>query len=107
VHLAQGPGTNSTKTNSSGGRRRSFRRRRGGTREPWENISPTRRLFFDDRKGTRDKPALHLPTWHACRRYSARSGDEVPQSCIIEDAAVMSYEWTKTEVVFGQQLTAR
>jgi hypothetical protein len=64
-------------------------------------------MFFDEKGRSMDKAALLKDVAPLPAGYSGTIKIVRPQSRIIGDTAILSYDLDETEIVFGQQLTAR
>jgi Domain of unknown function (DUF4440) len=78
-----------------------------GNQEPFKKYYADDVLYADEKGRTMDKQALLKDVEPMPRGYSGSIKIVKPQSHIENDVAILSYEMDETEVVFGQQLSAR
>ena len=78
-----------------------------GNQEPWKKYFADDALFFDEKGRKLDKTALIKDVSPMPKGYSGEIKIVRPDSRIIGNTAVLSYDSDETEVIFGQNLTAR
>lgn len=78
-----------------------------GNQEPFKKYYADDVLYSDEKGRTMDKAALLKDVEPMPRGYSGVIKIVKPQSHIENDVAILSYDADETEVIFGQQLTAR
>jgi Domain of unknown function (DUF4440)/Domain of unknown function (DUF3471) len=78
-----------------------------GNRTPWEKYYADDALYFDEKGRSMTKKALLEDLTPLPKGYSGTIKIVNPQSRIIGDTAILSYDMDETESVFGQNLTAR
>jgi Domain of unknown function (DUF4440)/Domain of unknown function (DUF3471) len=78
-----------------------------GNQEPWKKYFADDALFHDEKGRSMDKTALIKDITPLPKGYSGEIKVVRPESRIIGDAAILSYDTDETEVIFGQHLTAR
>jgi hypothetical protein len=78
-----------------------------GDQSPWKRYYADDCLFFDEKGRNMDKTALVKDISPFPKGYSGNIKIRNPQSRIIGDVAVLSYDLDESETVFGQQLSAR
>ena len=78
-----------------------------GDREPWRKYFAPDAMFFDEKGRNMDKTALVNDVSPLPPGYSGTIKLVRPQSRILGDTAILSYDLDETENVFGQNLTAR
>jgi len=78
-----------------------------GDQEPWKKYIASDAMYFDEKGRNMDKAALVNDLAPLPAGYSGTIRLVDPQSRIIGDTAILSYDLDETEVVFGQSLKAR
>lgn len=78
-----------------------------GVKEPWKKYFAEDALFFDEKGRSMDKAALVNDIAPLPKGYSGTITIVRPQSRIIGNTAVLSYDADETEVIYGQHLRAR
>jgi hypothetical protein len=78
-----------------------------GNQEPFKKYYADDVLYADEKGRTMDKPALLKDVEPMPKGYYGAIKIVKPQSHIENNVAILSYEMDETEVVFGQQLSAR
>jgi hypothetical protein len=78
-----------------------------GNQEPFKKYYADDVLYSDEKGRTMDKQALLKDVEPMPKGYSGVIKIVKPQSHIENDVAILSYDADETEVIFGQQLTAR
>jgi hypothetical protein len=79
----------------------------GGDQVPWKKYFAEDCMYFDEKGTSMDKAALVKSVEGLPAGYSGSIRMARPQSRILEDVAILSYDMEETETVFGQELTAR
>jgi hypothetical protein len=78
-----------------------------GNQEPWKKYYADDCLFADEKGRQMDKTKLIADISPMPKGYSGTIKVVKPESRIIGDTAILSYDCDETETVFGQHLTAR
>ena len=78
-----------------------------GDSTPWKKYFAEDCLFFDEKGRNMDKAALLKDVAPLPTGYSGSIKVVNPQSRILGDTAILSYDMDETETIFGQQMTAR
>ncbi|SDR69635.1 DUF4440 domain-containing protein [Opitutus sp. GAS368] len=78
-----------------------------GDQGPWKKYFADDCLYFDEKGRNMDKAALVADIAPLPAGYSGTIKIAKVQSRIAGDTAILSYDTAETEIVFGQQLTAR
>jgi hypothetical protein len=78
-----------------------------GTKGPWEKYFAADCLFFDEKGRNMDKKALLADLQPLPSGYSGTIRVVNPQSLILADTAILSYDMNESETIFGQTVTAR
>jgi hypothetical protein len=78
-----------------------------GNQEPWKKYYAEDVLFNDEKGRTMDKAALIKDVAPLPKGYSGEIKIVRPQSRIVGDTAILSYDTDETEIIYGQHLTAR
>lgn len=78
-----------------------------GNQEPFKKYFAEDAMFFDEKGRDMDKAALVKDVQPLPKGYSGSIKIVRPKSHIEGNVAVLSYDMDETEVVFGQNLTAR
>lgn len=79
----------------------------GGDSRPWKQYFSSDTMYFDEKGRSMDKTALVNDLAPLPAGYSGAIKLVNAQSRIVGDTAILSYDLDETEVVFGQNLTAR
>lgn len=79
----------------------------GGDKTPWKKYLAEDSMYFDEKGRAMDKAAMVKSIEGLPAGYSGAIRVLRPQSRIMEDVAVISYDLDETETVFGQGLKAR
>jgi hypothetical protein len=78
-----------------------------GNQAPWKKHFADDSIFADEKGRIFDKPKLIADITPLPKEYSGTIKIEKPQSRIIANTAVISYDADETETIFGQNLKAR
>ncbi|PYJ64604.1 MAG: hypothetical protein DME76_19580 [Verrucomicrobia bacterium] len=78
-----------------------------GNRAPWKKYFADDCVFADEKGRVFDKPKLIADITGLPAGYSGTIKIENPQSRIIGNTAILSYDADETETIFGQNLKAR
>jgi hypothetical protein len=78
-----------------------------GNQAPWKKYFADDCIFADEKGRILDKPKLIADIKPMPAGYSGTIKIENPQSRIIGDTAILSYDAKETETIFGQNLKAR
>ncbi|HET6267281.1 MAG TPA: DUF4440 domain-containing protein [Acidobacteriota bacterium] len=78
-----------------------------GDRAPWQKYFADDALYFDEKGRSMTKKALLEDLTPLPKGYAGTIKIMNPQSRIIGDTAILSYDMDETEIVFGQNLKAR
>jgi hypothetical protein len=78
-----------------------------GDQTPWKKYFAPDALYFDEKGRNMDKTALVNDVSPLPSGYSGSIKIVNPQSHIIGNTAILSYDMDETETVFGQPMTAR
>jgi hypothetical protein len=78
-----------------------------GDQGPWKKYIASDAMYFDEKGRNMDKTVLVNDLAPLPAGYSGTIRLLAPQSRIIGDTAILSYDLDETEVVFGQSLKAR
>jgi hypothetical protein len=78
-----------------------------GDQEPWKKYFADDSMYFDEKGRSMDKAALVKDVAPLPPGYSGAIKVVNPKSNIQGDTAVLSYDLTETETIFGQNMTAR
>ena len=78
-----------------------------GNQEPFKRYYADDVLFSDEKGRNMDKAALVKDITPLPAGYSGTIKVVKPQSRIVRDTAILSYDLDETETVFGQKMTAR
>ena len=78
-----------------------------GDQAPFQKYFADDAIFSDEKGRTMDKPALLKDIAPLPNGYSGTIKVVRPQSRIVGDTAILSYDLDETETVFGQKMTAR
>jgi hypothetical protein len=78
-----------------------------GNQAPWKKYFADDCLFFDEKGHNMNKVALLTDLQPLPTGYSGTIKVVKPQSLILGDTAILSYDCDETETIFGQNLTAR
>jgi hypothetical protein len=78
-----------------------------GNQEPWKKYFANDCIFSDEKGRTMDKTALVADIAPMPTGYSGTIKMANTKSRIYADTAVLSYDLSETETIFGQNLTAR
>ena len=78
-----------------------------GNQTPWKKYFANDCIFSDEKGRTMDKAKLVADITPMLAGYSGAIKIANVQSRILGDTAVLSYDLNETEVIFGQNLTAR
>ncbi|HEY5037373.1 MAG TPA: nuclear transport factor 2 family protein [Chthoniobacterales bacterium] len=78
-----------------------------GNQEPWKKYFAADSLYADEKGRQMDKAKLIADITPMPKGYSGTIKVVRPQSLILGDTAVLSYDMDETETVFGQNLSAR
>jgi len=78
-----------------------------GDKRPWEKYFAPDAMYFDEKGRSMDKRALVSDQSPLPPGYSGEIKLVKPQSRIVGDTAILSYDLDETEIVFGQNLRAR
>lgn len=78
-----------------------------GNKEPFQKYFADDCLFFDEKGRDMDKAALVKDIAPLPKGYSGTIKVVRPQSRILGDTAILSYDMDELEVVYGQKLNAR
>jgi hypothetical protein len=79
----------------------------GGDQTPWKKYFASDALYFDEKGRSMDKNALVADVSPLPAGYSGSIKIVNPQSRLIGNTAILSYDMDETETVFGQKMTAR
>ena len=78
-----------------------------GDRRPFEKYFAADSMIFDEKGRSMDKKALVADQSPLPPGYSGTIKVVNPQSRILEDTAILSYDLNETETIFGQNMWAR
>ncbi len=78
-----------------------------GNQEPWKKYFADDAMYHDEKGRSMDKTALIKDITPMPKGYSGTIKIVQPQSRIVGDAAVLTYDTDETETIYGQHLTAR
>jgi hypothetical protein len=78
-----------------------------GDQAPWKKYFAEDSMYFDEKGRSMDKAALVKDVAPLPSGYSGSIRIVNPQSRILEDTAILSYDMDETETVFGQEMRAR
>jgi uncharacterized protein DUF4440/uncharacterized protein DUF3471 len=78
-----------------------------GDRVPWEKYFAADAMVFTEKGQSMDKKALLDDVTPMPPGYSGVIKVQNPQSHILRDTAILSYDLDETEIIFGQKLKAR
>ncbi len=78
-----------------------------GNQEPWKAAYAEDCLYFDEKGHLMDKKALIEDVQPMPKGYTGNIKIVRPQTRILGDVAIFSYDADETETIFGQALTAR
>jgi uncharacterized protein DUF4440/uncharacterized protein DUF3471 len=78
-----------------------------GDQRPWKKYVASDAMYFDEKGRNMDKATLVNDVAPLPAGYSGMIRLVNPQSRIIGDTAILSYDLDETEIVFGQSLKAR
>lgn len=78
-----------------------------GNQEPWKRYFADDALFFDEKGRKMDKAALVKDVSPMPKGYSGEIKVVRPESRMIGNTAILSYDSDEVEFIFGQRLTAR
>lgn len=78
-----------------------------GNQEPWKAAYAEDCVFFDEKGRLMDKKALIEDVQPMPKGYTGSIKIARPQTRILGDTAIFSYDADETETIFGQALTAR
>jgi hypothetical protein len=78
-----------------------------GDQAPWKKYFAADALYFDEKGRSMDKTALVNDVSPLPAGYSGSIKIVNPQSRLIGNTAILSYDMDETETVFGQKMTAR
>jgi hypothetical protein len=78
-----------------------------GNQEPWKKYYADDVVFNDEKGRTMDKAALIKDVEPLPKGYSGEIKVVRPESRIIGNTAVLSYDADEVEIIYGQHLTAR
>jgi hypothetical protein len=78
-----------------------------GDRQPFERYFAADSMIFDEKGRSMDKRALLADQSPLPSGYSGAIKLVAPQSRILENVAILSYDLDETETIFGQKLRAR
>lgn len=78
-----------------------------GDQRPWKKYFAEDCLYFDEKGRSMDKTALVADVTPLPKGYSGTIRIVKPESRIVGDTAILSYDQDEVETVFGQRMTAR
>jgi len=78
-----------------------------GNQEPWKQYFAADAMYFDEKGRGMDKPALVADIMPLPKGYSGTIKIVKPQSRILGQTAILSYDLDETETIYGQTITAR
>jgi hypothetical protein len=78
-----------------------------GNQTPWKTYFAEDAIYTDETGKTSDKPALIATIVPLPKSYSGTLKVVKPQSRILDETAILSYDLDESETVFGQVLHAR
>lgn len=78
-----------------------------GNQAPWKQYFAEDALYFDERGRSMDKKALVADIAPLPKGYSGNIKLVKPQSRIVGQTAILSYDLDETEIIYGQTLKAR
>jgi hypothetical protein len=79
----------------------------GGDQTPWKKYFAEDCMYFDEKGRSMDKAAMVKDIAPLPTGYSGSIRIVNPQSRVLGDTAVLSYDMDETETVFGQEMKAR
>jgi hypothetical protein len=78
-----------------------------GNQAPWKQYFAADAMYFDEKGRGMDKPALVADIAPLPKGYSGTIKIVKPQSRILGQTAILSYDLDETETIYGQTVTAR
>jgi hypothetical protein len=78
-----------------------------GNQEPWKQYFAADAMYFDEKGRSMDKPALVTDITPLPKRYSGTIKIVKPQSRILGQTAILSYDLDEAQTIYGQTITAR
>lgn len=79
----------------------------GGDQTPWKKYFAEDSMYFDEKGRSMDKAALVKDVTGLPPGYSGSIQIANPQSRILGETAILTYDMDETETVFGQEMKAR
>src|SRR3954470_19907523 len=78
-----------------------------GNQAPWKKYFADDAIYFDEKGRAMDKAALVADVTGLPKGYSGTIKVVRPKSRIVGATAILTYDLDETEIIFGQNLTAR